>query len=89
MGWDNDNWGYMDRMHNGSGAWGAGMGILFLVFIGLAIWLVVRLARHNKVATPLISAPHKETPKDILDRRFANGEITADEYKTAKDLLGS
>lgn len=29
----------------------------------------------------------RETPLDILARRFASGEITAEEYQRARDLL--
>jgi uncharacterized membrane protein len=29
-----------------------------------------------------------ETPQEILARRFASGEITAEEYERARDLLG-
>jgi len=32
--------------------------------------------------------PARETPLEILARRFASGEITAEEYEKARDLLG-
>jgi uncharacterized membrane protein len=32
--------------------------------------------------------PARETPLEILARRFASGEITAEEYQKARDLLG-
>jgi len=31
--------------------------------------------------------PARETPLEILARRFASGEITAEEYQRARDLL--
>jgi uncharacterized membrane protein len=31
--------------------------------------------------------PGRETPLEILARRFASGEITAEEYQRARDLL--
>ncbi len=37
-------------------------------------------------AFPMQSA--RETPQEILARRFASGEITAEEYERARDLLG-
>ena len=37
-------------------------------------------------ALPMQAAP--ETPQEILARRFASGEITAEEYERARDLLG-
>jgi len=30
----------------------------------------------------------RETPLEILARRFASGEITAEDYERARDLLG-
>jgi len=30
----------------------------------------------------------RETPLEILARRFASGEISAEEYERARDLLG-
>jgi uncharacterized membrane protein len=32
--------------------------------------------------------PARETPLEIVARRFASGEITAEEYQRARDLLG-
>jgi uncharacterized membrane protein len=32
-------------------------------------------------------SPARETPLEILARRFASGEITAEEYQRARDLL--
>ena len=31
--------------------------------------------------------PAAQGPREILDRRFASGEITAEEYQKARDLL--
>jgi len=31
--------------------------------------------------------PARETPLEILARRFASGEVTAEEYQKARDLL--
>jgi uncharacterized membrane protein len=31
----------------------------------------------------------RETPLEILARRFASGEITAEDYQKARDLLGA
>ena len=39
-----------------------------------------------QTGAPLRAAP--ETPLEILARRFASGEITAEEYERARDLLG-
>ena len=92
MGWDNDQWGPMHEWNGGHGYYGLGMGIFFIVLVALAVWAIVRTTRHSKVSNSTAvasSASNRETPRDILDRRFANGEISADEYQKAKELLGS
>ena len=93
MGWDNDFDGHMNNWNNGGHALGhgIGMGIFSLLLIGLAIWAIVRIAKHNKhhdlpvAATSVVAG--KESPREILDRRFANGEVSAQDYQQAKQLL--
>jgi uncharacterized membrane protein len=67
-----------------------------LVVIAVVIALIV-LAVHASTrpayptgAPPMQGAapPARETPLEILARRFASGEITADEYQKARDILG-
>jgi putative membrane protein len=60
-----------------------------MVVAGLIIWGVRSSSRvpHPAGALPL-QAASRETPQEILARRFASGEITADEYERARDLLG-
>ena len=87
MAWDNDQW---DSMH-GLGLYGLGMGFFFLLLLGLAIWATIRITRSDtksdKSVPPATKASIGETPKEILDRRFANGEISAEDYQRAKELL--
>jgi uncharacterized membrane protein len=55
----------------------------------LLIVLAVRASSRN--AYPMGRPPaaaSRETPLEILARRFASGEITAEEYQRARDLLG-
>lgn len=70
--------------------WGMGLGMIFmLVFwvalITLIVWAVTRL-----LPSPRTGASDRwetaETAEQILDRRFAAGEINSDEYRRA---LGS
>jgi len=86
-------------MHDG-GPWGffpfffgSLAGLLFLA--GLTL-LIVWLARGvggsgtSHPATPPGTpppAPPRETPLEILSRRFAAGEINAEEFQKARDLL--
>jgi uncharacterized membrane protein len=60
----------------------------------LAVWAIRESARPHPVGPPRIpvdqmpTKPSPETPLDILARRFASGEISAEEYERARDLLG-
>ena len=60
----------------------------------LAVWAIRESARPHPVGVPPLQAGSpqpqatRETPLDILARRFASGEITPDEYERARDLLG-
>jgi putative membrane protein len=74
----------MDWNNNGSG-WGAGMVIMvvFLVaLIALGVWAVMRLNRRSD--EPGQSA---ESPRQILDRRFASGELDETQYAQARRVL--
>jgi uncharacterized membrane protein len=69
----------------------------FLVCVAVVIAVVVLAVQAaTRPAYPPGSAPTqmgaappaRETPLEILARRFASGEITAEEYQRARDLLG-
>jgi putative membrane protein len=75
--------GYLD--HDGS--WMNGYGMLFMVLvwgalIALGVWAVVRTTRANPVGPT-----SAESPRQILDRRFASGEIDAEQYAAARRVL--
>jgi uncharacterized membrane protein len=53
--------------------------------VGLLIVLAIRASRRS--AHPPGTPPVRDTPLEILARRFAAGEITAEEYQSAIDLL--
>jgi len=57
------------------------MGLIWILIIGLGIWLVTWLTRKDK------SVPKEESPRQILDRRFASGEIDAAAYAQARRLI--
>jgi uncharacterized membrane protein len=72
-----------------------GIQILFWLVVAagvglLIVWAITSASRHTLPATPAPGAPTppRETPLDILARRFASGEITAEEYERGRDLLG-
>ena len=69
-----------------------GIGIILMVlFWGVVIlggvWLVKSLfgARQSSIIGP--SAPRETSPREILDQRYARGEISRDEYETIKQDL--
>lgn len=76
MDWYDGNWG--------QATW---MMLMMFVFwgglIALSFWLVSRLTRsEDRPAAP-------ESPRQILDRRLASGEIDTEEYAEARRALGS
>lgn len=76
MGYWNDGNGWMN---------GFGMVVMLLVWgglIGVAVWAVVRMTRGTTS-----TAPSAESPRQILDRRFATGEIDAERYAAARRVL--
>jgi len=70
--------------------WGAmiGMVLFWVVLIALIAWAVTRLlpARRQEGGSP---QPAPETPEEILDRRFARGEIDLETYQTQRAALAS
>jgi len=89
-------------MHHGFGAWGGHMGghwgggflgpifmiVVLAVVIALVVMLVRRLGdtpgRHD--GHP--GARHRQTPLDILEERFARGEVEREEFEERRKLLG-
>ncbi|WP_054969485.1 SHOCT domain-containing protein [Alicyclobacillus ferrooxydans] len=65
--------------------------ILFfaLCFVGVRLILFRKYGRHpgGRCGGYDRSWQGGEEPEEILKRRFANGELTEEEYKKAKDVL--
>jgi uncharacterized membrane protein len=65
--------------------------ILFLLVIIVAAVVLYILYTQGKLGTgdndPLNIFRKKETPREILDRRFASGEIGEEEYQRMKTKL--
>lgn len=90
-------------MHNWDGGWGAGnwllMGFGMLLFWALVVagivWLVHYTTSNRTVpggpGVPLDkpSGPGRPSGREILDERYARGEISVEEYRTRRDTLGS
>ena len=58
--------------------WGFGMGLGWIVPL-LFVFALFYLIRSG--------SGDKESPREILDRRYANGEIDEEEYKRKKEQL--
>lgn len=71
-----------DGMHDGW-MWGmhwAGWIFWLLVLVGL-VWAIARSGRSPS------STDRNETPLEILQRRYAKGEISTEEYEERKERL--
>jgi len=88
--------GYRDHMDGNDGAhwWMVGMMILFgAVLIGVIVWAVIATTRAGRgpaapAAPSMAAAPAGSSARNILDERFARGEIDPAEYEERKRLLG-
>ncbi len=65
-------------------AWGMGWGwIIGLIVLVIVIWLIVRVVNQKKIP----EQPVNKTPLDILNERYARGEISKDEYAVKKKAI--
>ena len=73
--------------YGGGMGWAAwlGMGLFWLLLIGVIIFLVVRLLPSD--GSQGVGGGKRETPEEILDRRFARGEIDIDTYRAQRAAL--
>lgn len=63
---------------------GLTVGLFWILILGLVVWGLYRLFTTS---TPALGS--EETPLDALQRRYAEGEISTDEYQERKDVLRS
>ena len=61
--------------------------VIILVMICGVVAVVAYWVASNQPPDPVTFPAMRETPLQILDRRFAAGEVSADDYKKARDLL--
>ena len=82
-----DTWG----MHGDLGAgWWVAMVIMMLLFWGVIIIGVGWLMRGGFDCGPWMgrrTEPPTETPTDILERRFAQGAISVEDYQARRKVL--
>jgi putative membrane protein len=76
-----DRWDMMDNW-GAAGGWWMLIGMLVIaVVVLIGVWLIVRSNRDAR--SPSSNA------LDILRERFARGEMTKDEFETARKTLGT
>jgi putative membrane protein len=69
----------------GMGALGLlGMGLFWLILLGLIVWLVTRLLPASGEQSTRTSG---ESAVEILDRRMANGEIDLEAWQAQRTAL--
>ena len=83
-----DAWG----MHGDVGAgWWIVMMVAMLLFWGAVIfgvvWLIRGIARGG--SAPGERHVSRESPVEILERRFAEGEISAEDYRARREVLAT
>jgi putative membrane protein len=67
------------------GGWWIVMMIWMVLFWGAVIFGVVWLVRGG--TSGWSRTERRETPLEILDRRFAEGELSADEYHDRREVM--
>ncbi|HEY8814626.1 MAG TPA: SHOCT domain-containing protein [Candidatus Dormibacteraeota bacterium] len=63
------------------------MGVIVVLMVVGGVALVAFLVMRPRPTSPVTFPAMRETPLQILDRRFAAGEIDAENYKRGRDLL--
>jgi putative membrane protein len=80
-------------MYDGWMGWGGGHGgmwigpIFLIVILAAAVWAASSFMFRSDGGPP--PPRHDKTPREILDERFARGEIDEDEYRRRRDALSS
>ena len=64
---------------------GFGMGLIWLIFLIAVAYLVYKLIKNEKILAPKKLA--MKNAVDILDDRYAKGEVTREQYMQMKEDL--
>ena len=74
----------------GMGPWGWGLGALIVIGVIILVIVVVRLATNRTSSPPTSPTPGAGSSDvgRILDERYARGELTTEEYRQRKSVLG-
>jgi putative membrane protein len=71
----------------GTGMMGGGFMWLFWILIIFVIVLLIRAARGNSSSNEQRANQQRETPLEILEKRYARGEIDEEEFQRRKKEL--
>ncbi|MGH4011494.1 MAG: SHOCT domain-containing protein [Pseudonocardiaceae bacterium] len=61
------------------------MGLFCALVLGLVVWVIVTLLPSSRTGERGLP----ETPEEILDRRFALGELDTEQYRRARGELAA
>ena len=61
--------------------------VIFLVLLGALVYVALRAANPQPPASARTVGPVVPSPREVLDLRLARGEISPEEYSTARPLL--
>ncbi len=78
--------GYGNGVGMGAGGWIA-MTVFLIALLVLVVWGVTRLLPARGPGAD--AAPRGETPEEILDRRFALGDIDEETYQRQRTQIAS
>jgi putative membrane protein len=77
--------GLINMMGFGYGMMG-GFGLVPLILIGLVVYAVIKMSQGNHRGFSIHG--NDNDALEILNRRYANGEISDEEYAKKKKILG-
>ncbi|MDP3972898.1 MAG: hypothetical protein Q8P61_08330 [Candidatus Nanopelagicales bacterium] len=70
----------------GNGWWMALMPFAWIVLIGLIVWAAIMLSKRPGEGSAGAAQP-RETPREMLDRRLASGEIDLETYTRSCEAI--
>lgn len=72
------------------GWWGMGFGLMSMILLwGLVILAIAALAKWLTQQPPSDRSPREKTPLEILQERYARGDIDREEYEQKRQDLMS
>ncbi len=77
--------GRWDHMMGPYGYGGMFMWLILIVLVAVIIWFVIERSRGNENG----AGQARETPMEILKKRYAKGEITKEEFDRMKNEIES